>query len=145
MPSFGFHIRPGNHSSHHNVDLPDARAAHKEATMIFGDMARGVAAQLNETPEWANGRVGRIREISFPTPAAYGSSRMSNDDEYRRQAAAAEKQARLAKFDSDRESWLRIAQGWLSLLSMRPQSEDEAFSAQSKADGTGQDGSESSN
>jgi hypothetical protein len=69
---------------------------------------------------------------------------MSNDDEYRRQAAAAEKQARLAKFESDRESWLRIAQGWLSLLSMRPQSEDEAFSAQSKADGTGQDGSESS-
>jgi hypothetical protein len=58
---------------------------------------------------------------------------MSNDDEYRRQAAAAEKQARLAKFDSDRESWLRIAQGWLSLLSMRPQSEDEAFSAQSKS------------
>jgi hypothetical protein len=52
MPSFGFHIRHGNHSSHHNVDLPDARAAHKEATMIFGDMARGVAAQLNETPEW---------------------------------------------------------------------------------------------
>ena len=52
MPSFGFHIRHWNHSSHYNVDLPDARAAHKEATMIFGDMARGVAAQLNETPEW---------------------------------------------------------------------------------------------
>jgi hypothetical protein len=34
------------------VDLPDVRAAHKKATMIFGDMARDVAAQLNETPEW---------------------------------------------------------------------------------------------
>jgi hypothetical protein len=43
---------PRNHSSDHNVDLPDVRAAHKEATMIFGDMARDVAAQLNETPEW---------------------------------------------------------------------------------------------
>jgi hypothetical protein len=52
MPNFGFHIRHGNHSSDYNVDLPDARAAHKEATMIFGDMARGVASQLNETPEW---------------------------------------------------------------------------------------------
>ena len=52
MPNFSFHIRHGNHSSDHNIDLPDARAAHEEATMIFGDMARDVAAQLNETPEW---------------------------------------------------------------------------------------------
>ena len=49
MPSFGFHIRHGDHSSQHNIDLP---YAHKEATMIFGDFARDVAAQLNETPEW---------------------------------------------------------------------------------------------
>ena len=52
MPNFGFHIRHGNHSSDHNVDLPDVRAAHEEATMIFCDFARDVAAQLNETPEW---------------------------------------------------------------------------------------------
>jgi hypothetical protein len=70
---------------------------------------------------------------------------MNNDDEYRRQAADAEKQARLAKFDLDRESWLRIAQGWLSLLYKRPQSDEEAFNAQSKAKGTGQDDSESTN
>jgi hypothetical protein len=36
---------------------------------------------------------------------------MNKDEEYRRQAAEAEKQARSAKFDSDRESWLRISQG----------------------------------
>jgi hypothetical protein len=36
---------------------------------------------------------------------------MSTDEEYRRQAALAEKQARAAKLDSDREAWLRIAQG----------------------------------
>jgi hypothetical protein len=52
MPNFGFHIRHGNYSSDHNVDLPDERAAHKEAALILGDMARGVVAQLNETPEW---------------------------------------------------------------------------------------------
>jgi hypothetical protein len=52
MPNFSFHIRHGNHFSDHNVDLPDVRAAHEEATMIFGDMARDVAAQLYETPEW---------------------------------------------------------------------------------------------
>jgi hypothetical protein len=52
MPNFGFHIRHGNHFSDHNVDLPDVRAAHEEATMIFGDMARDVAAQLNEMTEW---------------------------------------------------------------------------------------------
>ena len=51
MPNFGFHIRH-DHSSNHNVDLSDVRAAHEEATMIFGDMARDVAAQLYETPEW---------------------------------------------------------------------------------------------
>ena len=68
-----------------------------------------------------------------------------DDNEYRRQAADAERQARSAKNDLDRASWLRIAQGWLSLLRRRPQSDEEAFDAQSKAKGTGQDDSESSN
>jgi hypothetical protein len=27
MPNFGFHIRHGNHSSDHDVDLPDVRLA----------------------------------------------------------------------------------------------------------------------
>jgi hypothetical protein len=47
MPSFSFHIRHGNHSGDHKVDLPDARAAHEEATVIFGDMAAVVAAFLS--------------------------------------------------------------------------------------------------
>ncbi len=67
------------------------------------------------------------------------------DEEYRRQATDAEKQARVARNDIDRAAWLRIAQGWLSLLHKRPQSDEEAFDAQSKAKGTGQDDSESSN
>ena len=70
---------------------------------------------------------------------------MSNDEEYRSQAAYAEKQARSAKFDTDRESWLRIAQGWMSLLRRRPQSDEETFNAQNAAQGTGQEESKSSN
>jgi hypothetical protein len=70
---------------------------------------------------------------------------MSNDEEYHSQAAYAEKQARSAKSDMDREAWLRIAQGWMSLLRKRPQSDEEAFDAQTKAKGTGQDDSQSSN
>jgi hypothetical protein len=69
---------------------------------------------------------------------------MNSEDEYRRQAAEAEKQASAAKFDMDREAWLRIAQGWMSLLRKRPQSDEEAFNTQNTAKGTGQDDSESS-
>jgi hypothetical protein len=69
---------------------------------------------------------------------------MSTDEEYRRQASHAEKQARAAKLDSDRASWLRIAQGWMSLIRKRPQSDAEAFNNQSAAQGTGQKDSQSS-
>ena len=52
---------------------------------------------------------------------------MNNDDQqYRRQAADAENHARLAKNEIDREAWTRIAQGWLSLLRKRPQSDDKS-------------------
>ena len=50
---------------------------------------------------------------------------MSSDDEYRRQAAYAEEQSQQARNDMDRESWLRIAQGYMSLLRKRPQSADD--------------------
>ena len=49
----------------------------------------------------------------------------NNDEEYRRQAADAESQARLAKNEIDRAAWLSIAQGWISLLRKRPQSDDK--------------------
>jgi len=64
---------------------------------------------------------------------------MNSDDVYRRHAAEADRQARLARNVLDRAAWLRVAQGWLSLLHKRPQSDEEAFNAQSKAKGTGQD------
>jgi hypothetical protein len=69
---------------------------------------------------------------------------MNIDDEYRGQAKEAERQARLALNDADRESWLRIAQGWLSLLSKRLDKDKQAFNTESKAKGTGQDDSDTS-
>jgi hypothetical protein len=56
----------------------------------------------------------------------------------------AEKQARAAKLDSDRESWLHIAQGWMSLLRRRPQGDKRAFNSESATNGTGQKDSDSS-
>jgi hypothetical protein len=49
---------------------------------------------------------------------------MNDDDEYRKRAAEAQEQARAAKNDLDRESWLQVAQGWSGLLRKRPQSDD---------------------
>jgi hypothetical protein len=49
-----------------------------------------------------------------------------DDEEYRRQAADAESQARLAKNEIDRAAWLRVAEGWLGLLRKRPQSDDKS-------------------
>lgn len=65
-------------------------------------------------------------------------------DEYRRQAKAAEDQAEKAANDGDRASWLRIAQGWLSLLPHRRTSPTERFDAAEKEQGTGQDKSRGS-
>ena len=55
---------------------------------------------------------------------------MSTDDEYLRRAAYAEKQALVAKFDSDREDWLRIAEGWKSMMRKRPQTDEKARAGQ---------------
>ena len=61
---------------------------------------------------------------------------MSGDKQYRLQAAVAEKNARRAKNDADREAWLRIAQGWMSLLRKPRQSDEEAFEMQCTANQT---------
>jgi hypothetical protein len=70
---------------------------------------------------------------------------MHSEDEYRRQAAEAQKEADRAIHDDDRASWLRVAQGWLSLIRKRPQSDEEAFEARTKTEGTGQPASDASN
>jgi len=58
---------------------------------------------------------------------------MSSDDEYRRQAAEAQHQADRARNDDDRASWLRIAQGWLSMIRRQPPTAQEAFDAETAA------------
>jgi hypothetical protein len=55
-----------------------------------------------------------------------------SSEEYRRQAAHAKKQARLARNDAERESWLWIAQGWMGLLRKRPPSNEQVFNSSAK-------------
>jgi hypothetical protein len=69
---------------------------------------------------------------------------MTSDDEFRRQAADAEKQAQAARTDYDREAWLRIAQGWMSLLKSRPLSDEDVFEARSSASKTSDKDSDTS-
>lgn len=58
---------------------------------------------------------------------------MTSDDEYRRQANEAQRQADRARTDTDRESWLRVAQGWLSLIRQAPHTLKEIFDAETAA------------
>jgi hypothetical protein len=69
---------------------------------------------------------------------------MSTDEYYRRNAAEAQKQADVAKNPGDREGWLRVAQGWLSLIRNRPQTPMERFEEVEVKQGTKQETSNSS-
>jgi hypothetical protein len=63
----------------------------------------------------------------------------------RRNAVEAQRQADRANNEIDRASWLRLVQGWLSLLPKRPQNDQEAFDQEVADKGTGQDESKTSN
>ena len=74
---------------------------------------------------------------------------MTTDDEFRAQAADAQKMADKAISEMDKEPWFRVAQGWLGLIrfsepTVKSQSNSEKFDAQVTKDGTGQKDSESS-
>jgi hypothetical protein len=70
---------------------------------------------------------------------------MSTQDEYRRNAAEAQRQADRAISEIDRASWLRVAQGWLSLLKEPPQTLEKTFDELVADKSTGQDDTKSSN
>ena len=70
---------------------------------------------------------------------------MATQDEYRRNAAEAQRQADRAISEVDRASWLRVAQGWLSLLKKPPQTLEEAFDEVLADKGTGQEDTKSQN
>src|SRR5438874_8822455 len=67
---------------------------------------------------------------------------MDKDDEYRRQAAEAQSLADRSISAADKSAWLRIAQGWLSLVRRARQSDRDVFDAETKARGTGQEPSD---
>jgi hypothetical protein len=69
-------------------------------------------------------RCGRYWHIGWRA-LSLGASLMTSDDVYRKHAAEADREARLAKSDLDRAAWLRVAEGWKGLLRKRPQSEDD--------------------
>ena len=52
---------------------------------------------------------------------------MNTQDDYRKNAAEAQRQADRTASLVDREAWLRVAQGWLSLLKKPPQTLEETF------------------
>ena len=51
----------------------------------------------------------------------------------------------MARHDVDREAWLRLAQGWISLQSRHPQTVEEAFDQRVADEGTKRAESEPSN
>ncbi len=74
---------------------------------------------------------------------------MTDDDDHRAEAAHAQKMADRSISDIDKASWLRIAQGWLSLIRhSEPSTErsaQERFDDENRERGTRQDENKSSN
>jgi hypothetical protein len=49
---------------------------------------------------------------------------MTRDDEYRKKAAEAQKEADRSTNEVERAAWLRMVRDWLSLIRRRPQGDD---------------------
>lgn len=69
---------------------------------------------------------------------------MDRDEELRKEAADAQAMADRAISPRDRESWLRIAQGWLALIPGPKRTPQERFDAQVREEGTRQTDSKES-
>jgi hypothetical protein len=69
---------------------------------------------------------------------------MDRDDEFRKRAAEARAMAERTVSVADRTSWLRLAEGWLSLIGKPKPTEPERFDDNATARGSGQDNPESS-
>jgi hypothetical protein len=77
-------------------------------------------------------------------PASAHYFGMDRDDEYRKLAGRAQVMADRAKSPLDRESWLRVAQGWLSLIRKPRRTATERFDDRVIDDGTHQEDSKES-
>jgi hypothetical protein len=63
-----------------------------------------------------------------------------DNDEYRREAKDAQRRADEAKTAGDRAAWLRVVQGWLSLIGLKTaQTDENHFDERAKSEGTHQD------
>jgi hypothetical protein len=63
-----------------------------------------------------------------------------DNDEYRREARDAQRRADEAKTAGDRAAWLRVVQGWLSLIGLKSaQTDEDRFEERAKSEGTQQD------
>ena len=127
MGRYYIHIREGEKiiTDEEGVDLPDASAAAREARLgaleLLGDAIKSGAERVPDAVVVADDSGQVVETIPLlallPKPLSDRTmTQMSSDNEYRRQAAEAEKMAQRAKTDYDREAWLRIAQGWMSLI-----------------------------
>ena len=52
MPTYTIHIQQGSQTNSHPVDLPDVDAARREAIAMFADLARDIASNLPNHPDW---------------------------------------------------------------------------------------------
>ena len=66
---------------------------------------------------------------------------MEDDDRYRAKAEEAQKWADRAVSRDDKAKWLRLAEGWLSLIRKRPNTLAEDFRSEVQRRGTKQDDS----
>jgi hypothetical protein len=64
---------------------------------------------------------------------------MKRDDHYRQMADEAQRMANEASCARDRESWLRLACGWLSMITGEPRTDADRFEEAANIKGTGQD------
>ena len=67
---------------------------------------------------------------------------MTDHDEFRRQAAEAQREADKAISDVDKAAWLKVAQGWLELIRRPKQFASDKFDNQERIEGTHQKRSE---
>jgi hypothetical protein len=75
----------------------------------------------------------------------FESARMADDQTYRMNAKEAELRAAATSSDVHKASWLKIAEGWMSLIRGRkPNAKETSFDAQEKARGASQTKSDSS-
>jgi|tagenome__1003787_1003787.scaffolds.fasta_scaffold20873910_2 hypothetical protein len=161
MGRYYFHLRQGKTltDDDEGTDLPNLSAAQREAELAARELLAGAIKHgrrvVADALVVADERGGVVVTLPLETiiPRPFGLfepttegvfNPMSTNEEYRRQAIYAEKQANSAGDHVDRETWLRIAQGWMSLLRTRPQRDEQAFNEQSEHKGTGQEDSESS-